>query len=85
VALRGRIAAWAGNHVEDLKRRHPAVIEEISDRAFDGWEPLLAIAEATGGEWAAKARIAAIRLSGSVAIEDDSAGVQALADCRRGF
>jgi hypothetical protein len=85
VALRGRIEAWSGSHVEDFRRCDPAVIEEISDRAFDGWEPLLAIAEIAGSEWSTKAQEAAIKLSGGAPVEDDSAGVQALADARRAF
>lgn len=85
IALRKRIEAWAGRHLEDLKRSAPAVIEEISDRAFDGWEPLLAIAEAAGGAWPTKAREAATKLSNSGDVEDDSAGVQALSDARRVF
>jgi hypothetical protein len=84
-ALKARIESWASQHVEALKLCDPPVIDEISDRAFDGWEPLLAIAEAVGCEWPAKARGGAIMLSGGVAIEDDSAGVQALADVRRAF
>lgn len=85
VALRARIESWAGARVETLKSCYPPVIEEISDRAFDGWEPLLAIAEAVGGEWPAKARDAAVKLSNGTDVEDESAGVQALADVRRGF
>jgi hypothetical protein len=85
IALRGRIEAWASNCVEALKTSDPAVIEEISDRAFDGWEPLLAIAQAAGGAWPTKAREAAMKLSNGADVEDDSAGVQALSDARRVF
>jgi hypothetical protein len=84
-ALRTRIESWAAAYAEDLKACHPMVIEEISDRAFDGWEPLLAIAETVGGKWPLRAREAAIRLSGSVEVEDDSAGVQLLRDIRSVF
>jgi hypothetical protein len=80
--LQARVEAWAANHVEDLKERDPAVIEEISDRAFDGWEPLLAIAEVAGGEWPTSARVAATNLSSSADVEDESAGVQLLHDIR---
>jgi hypothetical protein len=84
-ALKARIVAWASGRVEALKECDPAVIEEISDRAFDGWEPLLAIAGIAGGEWTAKARDAAISLSGGASIEDDSPGVQLLQDIRQVF
>lgn len=85
-ALRTRIESWATARVEDLKAHCPIVIEEISDRAFDGWEPLLAIAETVGGEWPAKAaREAAIKLSNVAGVEEDSAGVLALSDIRCAF
>lgn len=37
-------------------------IPDLSDRDFDIWEPLLAIAHAAGGDWPAKAHDAAIAL-----------------------
>ncbi len=85
IALRTRVESWAAAHIDDLKRCYPTVIEEISDRAFDGWEPLLAIAEAAGDEWPTKARGTAIKLCGVADVEDDSAGVQALRDIRLVF
>lgn len=85
VALRARIESWAGSHIEDLKTSDPAVIEAINDRAFDGWEPLLAIAEAAGGAWSANAREAAVRLSNGASVEDDSPGVLLLSDVRDVF
>ncbi len=40
-----------------------AVPEELNDRAADSWEPLIAIADAVGGSWPARARLAAIALA----------------------
>ena len=37
----------------------------IEDRNADVWEPLLAIAEAAGGDWPQRAREAAIALVGA--------------------
>jgi hypothetical protein len=85
VKLRTRVESWAAAHVEDLKSCYPTVIEEISDRAFDGWEPLLAIAEAAGNEWPTKACVSAIKLCGAADTDDESAGVQALRDIRLVF
>lgn len=42
----------------------PDVLDGLSDRAMDSWEPLLAIADAAGGGWSQKARAAAVALSG---------------------
>jgi hypothetical protein len=60
------------------------VPEELNDRAADSWEPLIAIAQAAGGAWPERARLASIMLSG----EDEtptSVGMQLLADIREVF
>jgi hypothetical protein len=61
-----------------------SVPEELDDRAADGWEPLLAIADAVGGSWPLRARQAAVALS---AEEDDqvSVGIRLLGDIREAF
>ncbi len=41
----------------------PVIPSELNDRAADIWEPLLAIADAAGGEWPEMARQAAVTLS----------------------
>ena len=62
-------ARWALDHGEELARAEPLVPPEVqSDRARDNWRPLLAIAEALGGDWAARTRQAALELS---AVVDD--------------
>ncbi|MHB8397915.1 MAG: DUF3631 domain-containing protein [Candidatus Limnocylindrales bacterium] len=57
---------------------------ELPDRAADGWEPLLAIADAAGGTWPRRARLAAIVLHASRE-EDDSLGLRLLSDVRLVF
>jgi hypothetical protein len=57
---------------------------ELPDRAADAWEPLLAIADATGGAWPARARRAAIVLHASRE-QDDSLGLRLLSDVRLVF
>jgi hypothetical protein len=42
-----------------LVEAEPQLPDELSDRAQDGWEPLLAIADHAGEEWATRARTAA--------------------------
>ena len=80
-------ARWALDHGEELARAEPLVPPEMqSDRARDNWRPLLAIAEALGGDWAARARQAALELS---AVVDDGLrgdiGVLLLQDMRTIF
>jgi hypothetical protein len=58
---------------------------ELHDRAADNWEPLMAVADAAGGEWPAAARRAALVLSGVVDIEDERPGVRLLGDLRELF
>lgn len=61
-----------------------SVPDALNDRAADGWEPLLAIADAAGGEWPGLARLAAVALSSEETI-DLSIGVRLLGDIRDVF
>ena len=61
--LRSKIARWAADHFAKLKDAHPDVPKELTDRGRDNWEPLLAIADAAGGDWRELARAAARHLS----------------------
>lgn len=61
------------------------VPDQLDDRAADSWEPLLALADAAGGEWPDRARRAALALSGVVVVEDEKVGVLLLADIRDVF
>jgi len=71
--------------VEELSNAEPELPGELSDRGWDIWEPLLALADAAGSEWPVRARIAAVRLSSVQEPEDDTLGVRLLADCRDAF
>ncbi|MGH2760454.1 MAG: DUF3631 domain-containing protein [Actinomycetota bacterium] len=59
--------------VEELQLAQPSLPDELDDRAQDGWEPLLAIAELAAGHWPALARAAAVDLHAEE-IDADSAG-----------
>jgi hypothetical protein len=60
------------------------VPDELNDRAADSWEPCLAIADAAGGSWPVRGRLAAIALSSD---EDStvSVGMRLLTDIRDVF
>ena len=58
--------------------------QALNDRQADNWRPLLAIADAAGGDWPRRARDAALGLS--AADEDaETIGVQLLADIKEVF
>jgi hypothetical protein len=83
--LRERLAAWAEDHDDSLRDAWPPMPDGITDRAADVWEPLIAIADAAGGNWPQRARTAAVQLHSERAHRDQSLGTQLLADCHRSF
>jgi len=80
-----KTARWASDHADQLRDADPCIPNELHDRASDNWRPLLAIADAVGGEWPERARKAALTLSGNKAVEDDSIGTKLLSDIRSAF
>ena len=63
--LAAKCARWASDNVEVLKGARPDFPDSMSGRDMDKWEPLLAIADAIGGEEGKAARLAAIAASGA--------------------
>ncbi|MFI6522188.1 DUF3631 domain-containing protein [Spirillospora sp. NPDC050679] len=80
--LRQRLAKWTTGEIEALAGARPDM--PVEDRAADNWEPLIAIADAAGGTWPARARTACLALTTN-ATTDNSAGVRLLADLRAVF
>ena len=79
--LARKCARWAADHVEALKDAEPAMPELLHDRAQDNWEPLIAIADAAGGEWPKSARTAAIAIQRETEeLDEAEVGVQLLHD-----
>lgn len=79
--LRSRMMRFAEDNAEQIGKARPETIKGLNDRANDCWEPLLAIAEAAGGDWPTIARQAARNLHD---VEDDSpsVGVELLTDIK---
>jgi putative DNA primase/helicase len=82
--LARQAARWGADHLEALRSADPDVPALGNDRAEDNWRPLLAIADAVGGEWPRRAREALRTLVGDQA-GDDSVAVQLLGDIREIF
>jgi hypothetical protein len=83
--LRRRLAAWAGKVVDALAAARPEMPPGIEDRNADVWEPLLAIADAIGGDWPERARKAAVALVGAARDAEPSLGIRLLADTKTVF
>ncbi|MGW5738930.1 MULTISPECIES: DUF3631 domain-containing protein [Streptomyces] len=82
-ALRDSLAQWADTVRESLQDAWPAMPEGVTDRPADVWEPLLAVADAAGGDWPERARAACVDLVITAREEDKaSLGVQLLTDLR---
>ena len=50
-ALRDRLAKWAEHVRELVTDAWPEMPDGVTDRPADVWEPLLAVADAAGGDW----------------------------------
>jgi hypothetical protein len=57
----------------------------IQDRDADVWESLITVADAVGGEWPARARVAAVALVSESKEREPSLGVRLLADLKEIF
>jgi len=83
--VREGLECWASANGGGLADALPDIPPLLDDRAAEVWEPLLAIADAAGGEWPQRARQAALALSVGDGREDDSLGVRLLASIQAIF
>jgi hypothetical protein len=82
-ALRDRLAKWADTVRDQVAGAWPEMPEGVTDRPADVWEPLLAVADAAGGTWPARARAACLELINAAHDNDEaSLGVRLLTDLR---
>jgi hypothetical protein len=85
-ALQRRLAAWGRRVTESAGDDHwPEMPEGVEDRDADVWEALLAVADAAGGEWPARARAAAVAMVAESKESTPSLGVRLLSDLRTVF
>ncbi|WP_405912481.1 DUF3631 domain-containing protein [Streptomyces sp. NBC_00963] len=82
-ALRDQLALWANSVRERVDGAFPQMPDEITDRPADVWEPLLAVADAAGGDWPKRAREACVDLVNAAKVDDKgSVGIRLLTDLR---
>ena len=83
--LARQAARWVIDNRGTLREAEPEMPGGIFNRKADNWRPLLAIADIAGGDWPARARMAAVALSGSDVTDAESFKVQLLADTHNIF
>lgn len=82
--ISAKLARFAADYSAQVRTARPHLPDELSDRAQDNWEALLAIAGCAGPEWVERATTAALKLS--LVTEDSvSASNELLADIRQVF
>ncbi|MEU7963723.1 DUF3631 domain-containing protein [Streptomyces sp. NPDC049097] len=81
--LRDRLAEWAEPTRGFVLGAWPEMPDGVTDRPADVWEPLLAIADAVGGQWPQRAREACVTLVRAAQTTDKhSLGIRLLSDLR---
>ena len=78
--LRDRLARWTATVATAVGDAWPEMPDGVEDRPADVWEPLLAIADAAGGDWPDRARTACVEQVQVAASRDASLGVRLLTD-----
>ncbi|MGX9887430.1 DUF3631 domain-containing protein [Streptomyces sp. NPDC002276] len=82
-ALCDRLTNWAQSVAHLVDGVFPELPPEVTDRPADVWEPLLAVADAAGGEWPERARTACVELVNAAKVGDKgSTGIRLLTDLR---
>lgn len=82
--LRRKLARFAQDAGEAVRRADAPELEALTDRQMDNWEPLLAVALAAGGTWPERAAKAALALC-KVDCEPAGTGPELLANIRAIF
>lgn len=82
--LSDELARWVGSLTGKLQTR-PTLPDGVVDRAAEIWRPLIALADAAGGEWPDRARTACRHFALNTHPADQSRGVRLLSDLRDVF
>lgn len=84
-ALRDRLVVWCESVETKIGCPWPDMPPGVHDRPADVWEPLLAVADAAGGDWPKRARAACVSFVAGSTEDTASSGVRLLADLREVF
>lgn len=69
-AIRDRLRGWIVSVTQALRDAEPAM--PVDDREADVWEPLVAVADAAGGDWPERARAACLALTAATSVDDEA-------------
>ncbi|MCR9130707.1 MAG: DUF3631 domain-containing protein [Alphaproteobacteria bacterium] len=81
-ALRDRLADWCASIAGTVMEAFPEMPDGVTDRNADVWEPLIAVADAAGGDWPDAARVAAVTHVTLLGEANPSLGVTLLRDIK---
>ena len=84
-ALRSRLTAWTATVTDEVTDNWPTMPLGVEDRHADVWEALLSVADAAGGHWPSRARVAAVAHVADSKAASPSLGVLLLRDLRAIF
>ncbi|HEY5710660.1 MAG TPA: DUF3631 domain-containing protein [Allosphingosinicella sp.] len=84
-ALRALLAEWALSIRPQMNSFMPELPPGIADRDADLWESLIAVADAAGGPWPARARVTAVTAVTASRRDSPSLGIRLLHDLRAIF
>lgn len=82
--IAAKLTRFAKDYEKAVSDARPVLPDELTDRAQDNWEPLLAIASCASDDWLARATAAALKLS-SASNESISTGNELLSDIQHVF
>lgn len=84
-ALRDQLAMWAASFGPAVGSAWPDLPDGVVDRRAEVWEPLIAVADAAGGTWPDRARVAAVADVAAHRRRAPSLGIKLLSDLRHVF
>ena len=83
--IREWLHAWAAEVGEDAGKAWPELPDGIVDRTAEVWEPIIAVADAAGGDWPERARQAASYFAAIANESSPSLGIKLLWDLKKVF
>ena len=81
VPIKRKLIRWALDNEKALRSADPVMPGSLRGRAADNWRPLIAIADAAGGEWPERARLVAEELGET----EQAIGIMLLEDAHAAF